>query len=204
MHPHEAFDIVELITENKNIMRKRHFTVAILLCAAGSLLFSSCIGRFALTDKVLTWNNQIGSKFVNELVFVAFWILPVYEITAIADLLVINSIEFWSGNNPVQAYTKVVHTDNGNYLVKCDGKGYDIVNTGNGDKVRLDFNAKTQTWSVVDGDKTVPFMTFTDNNHVKMITADGSFKDVELSEEGVTAYEFMTGVDANANILAAI
>ena len=37
------------------------------------------------------------SKFVNELVFFAFWILPVYEVSGLADLLVLNSIEFWSG-----------------------------------------------------------------------------------------------------------
>ena len=33
--------------------------------------------------------------------FIAFWIVPVYEISALADVLVINSIEFWSGSNPV-------------------------------------------------------------------------------------------------------
>lgn len=185
-------------------MKKRYFTVALLMAVAGSFLFTSCIGRFALTNKVLTWNNQIGSKFVNELVFLAFWILPVYEVTALADLLVINSIEFWSGNNPVTAYTKVVHTDNGNYLVKCDGKGYDIVNTGNGESVRLDFDARTQTWSVVDGDKVVPFMTFIDSTHVKMLTPKGDFKTVELSKDGVVAYEAIVNADANGNVLAAI
>lgn len=182
-------------------MKKRHLTVALLLAVTGSMLFSSCIGRFALTNKVLTWNNQIGSKFVNELVFLAFWILPVYEVTALADLLVINSIEFWSGNNPVEAYTKVVKTENGNYLVKCDGKGYDIVNTDNGDKMRLDFDVKSQTWSVVDGDKKVPFMTFVDDKHVQMITPDGKFTTVEVSEEGVTAYQAMTA--AGATMMAA-
>lgn len=182
-------------------MKKRNYTVALVLAVAGSMLFSSCIGRFALTGKVLSWNNQIGSKFVNELVFLAFWILPVYEVTALADLLVINSIEFWSGNNPVEAYTKVVKTENGNYLVKCDGKGYDIVNTGNGDKVRLDFDARTQTWSVVDGDKKVPFMTFIDDKHVQMITPDGGTTTVEVSEEGVTAYQSITA--SGANMMAA-
>lgn len=183
-------------------MKKRNITVALLLAVAGSLVFSSCIGRFALTNKVLTWNNHIGSKFVNELVFVAFWILPVYEITALADLLVINSIEFWSGNNPVEASTKVVRTDNGNYLVKCDGKGYDVINTANGESVRLDFDVKTQTWSVESDGKRIPFMTFIDAGHVKMITPDGSFKTVEVSGNGVTAYREMVA-DDSSNVLAA-
>lgn len=78
-------------------MKKTHFTVAAVLSLASCFVFSSCIGQFVLTNKVLTWNDSVGNKFVNELVFVAFWILPVYEVTSIADLLVINSIEFWSG-----------------------------------------------------------------------------------------------------------
>ena len=79
---------------------------------ASSVLFSSCIGSFGLTNKLLSWNSNIDSKFVNELVFIAFWIVPVYEISALADVLVLNSIEFWSGSNPV-ADAGTVKTING-------------------------------------------------------------------------------------------
>ncbi len=162
--------------------------IPVVLCLSGCFLFNSCIGSFALTNKVLTWNQQVGNKFVNELVFFAFWVLPVYEVTALADLLVINSIEFWSGNNPVSASTKVIDTDNGRYLVKCDGKGYDIVCERTGETVRLDFDAKEQTWSVnIDGEQ-YPFMTFVDDTHVKMITPSGDFKIVETNADGVLAY----------------
>lgn len=169
-------------------MKKRNFTVAAVLALAGTFVFTSCIGSFSLTNKVLSWNNQVGSKFVNELVFIGFWILPVYEVTALADLLVINSIEFWSGSNPVSASTKVIDTDNGRYLVKCDGKGYDVTNETTGETLRLDFDVEDQTWSVnVDGEQ-YPFMTFIDADHVKMITPQGDFRTVELSEQGVLAY----------------
>ena len=86
-------------------MKKFYLSVALVLALGGSMLFSSCIGQFALTNQVLSWNKQIGSKFVNELVFFAFWVLPVYEVTTVADLLIINSIEFWSGTNPLTALT---------------------------------------------------------------------------------------------------
>ena len=169
-------------------MRKHILTVATVLALMSSLMFTSCIGSFALTNKVLGWNTQIGSKFVNELVFIAFWILPVYEVTSVADLLVINSIEFWSGRNPMTASTKVIDTDSGRYLVKCDGKGYDVVCETTGETVRLDFDVPSQTWSVdIDGE-THPFMTFVDDNHVKMISPDGSFTTVETSSSGVLAY----------------
>ena len=107
-------------------MKKNYVYVGAILMLAATLPLQSCIGSFSLTNKVLSWNNQVGSKFVNELVFFAFWILPVYEVTSVADLLILNSIEFWSGNNPVEASTKVIDTDQGRYYIACDGKGYDI------------------------------------------------------------------------------
>lgn len=169
-------------------MKKNPIKVSLLIAAACAVPLQSCIGSFGLTHKVLDWNNQVGTKFVNELVFFAFWVLPVYEVTAIADLLVLNSIEFWSGNNPVEASTKVIDTDQGRYYIACDGKGY-TVTAPNGDEMRLDFESESQTWSVgVNGGEAVPFMTMIDKSHVKMVTPQGGFQEVELSEEGLQAY----------------
>lgn len=172
-------------------MKKKIIPVALVLTLSGSMLFTSCIGKFALTNKVLTWNKTVGNKFVNELVFVAFCILPVYEVTALADLLVINSIEFWSGDNPVACGTKKIETEHGTYLVKCDGKGYDIIDQTSGETVRLDFIEDENTWAInIDGEQ-IPFMTFVDDNHVKMITPSGDFRTIELNNAGVMAYQQM-------------
>lgn len=174
-------------------MKKYYLTVAVILTVAASLTFSSCIGSFALTNKVLSWNKQVGSKFVNELVFIGLWILPVYELSAMADVLVINSIEFWSGSNPVTASTtRVVDGKDARYLVKSDPKGYTITNTKDNTTVRFDFNQADNSWSVQNGEgKDVKFMQFVDDTHVKMITPSGDFKTVELNEQGVMAYEQM-------------
>ena len=115
-------------------MKKYKIAVGAILIAGASLTFSSCIGSFSLTNKMLAWNRSIGNKFVNELVFFCFWILPVYEVTALADVLVINSIEFWSGSNPLSASTKAVDTEQGRYLIDCDGKGYTITFEPTGQK----------------------------------------------------------------------
>lgn len=163
-------------------------TVATVLLLAGSLSLNSCIGSFALTNKVLRWNNQVGSKFINELVFFAFWVLPVYEVTAIADVLVLNSIEFWSGNNPLEASVKYVDTDHGRYMIACDGKGYDVTLQTTGESFRLDFDDASQTWSLNNDGVTYPLMTFVDDNHVKMVQPGGDMRLVELSEQGVMAY----------------
>ncbi len=170
-------------------MKKYPVLVSVVIAMAALLPLQSCIGSFALTNKVLSWNRQVGSKFINELVFFAFWILPVYEVTGVADLIVLNSIEFWSGNNPVEANVKVVETDHGNYYIACDGKGYDITNP-DGSVVRLSFDDEESTWSVVTGEgEVVPFMTMVDDYHVKMVTPEGDFRMVELSQKGLQAYQ---------------
>ena len=169
-------------------MKKTILTVALALTVmGGSVLSTSCIGSFKLTNKLLTWNSKIDSKFVNELVFIAFWILPVYEVSALADILVINSIEFWSGSNPVAQGTKVIEGENGRYLCKCDKNGYTITGP-DGVVTRLDFNADTREWSTIMDGQRVVFMTFIDDTHVKMPTTDGRYMTVETSADGVFAY----------------
>lgn len=167
-------------------MKKIIITVALaaLLCTS----MTSCMGKFALTRNLYAWNEQVSNKFVNEIVFVAFWILPVYEVCGLADLLVLNSIEFWSGDNPMTASTKVIDTEHGRYLVKCDGKGYDIKLESTGETFRLDFCQETQTWNLMQDDEMYPIMTFIDDSHVSVPLSDGSWKTVELSEHGVLAY----------------
>lgn len=181
-------------------MKKNTLTVSAVIALAAMLPMQSCIGSFSLTNKVLSWNNQVGSKFVNELVFFAFWILPVYEVTSVADLLVLNSIEFWSGNNPVEASTKAVDTEHGRYYIACDGKGYTIT-APNGDEVRLDFESDSQTWAVTTPEgEAFPFMTMIDDSHVKMIDNNGAMHLVELSEQGVMAYSEMTSGNSLATL----
>lgn len=173
-------------------MKKKHLFAATAIALSASLMTSSCIGSFSLTNKLLGWNKQIGNKFVNELVFFAFWFLPVYEVCALSDILVLNSIEFWSGSNPVAKGKKVIDGEDGRYLVECDGKGYTITSENDGSVVRLDFDAEEQTWSVDMGEgEAMPLMTFVDDTHVRMAGPDGTMTTVELSDAGMMAYRQM-------------
>ncbi len=180
-------------------MKKSYLSIALALTIASSITLSSCIGNFALTHKVLDWNKQIGSKFVNELVFIAFCILPVYEITYIADFLVINSIEFWSGENPIaQKSTKVVDGKDAKYLVQQDENGYTIKNLSDNSEVRFAFDATDNSWSLDANGKSTKFMTFVDDTHVNMVTPTGDYRTIELSQAGVYAYQHI----ANGNNFA--
>lgn len=161
---------------------------------ASSMMLTSCIGNFALTNKVLDWNHQISNKFVNELVFIGFHIIPVYEITALADLLVVNSIEFWSGNNPVASTgEKIVDNGTERYLVAWDESGYTITDENSNTVTRLNFNKDENSWSLATSEGDVTFLTFVDDSHVKVPAADGTYTVVELSQEGLLAYKDLVG-----------
>ncbi len=63
---------------------------------------SGCFGGFNLTRKVWNFNKNVSpNKWVQELVFLALVIIPVYGFASLIDAIFINSIEFWTGENPV-------------------------------------------------------------------------------------------------------
>ena len=92
---------INVITNNKFSMKKNRLTLVAAIFLSGTILFSSCVGSFGLFNRISSWNQSIGTKFVNELVFLALNIVPVYGVAYLADALVINSIEFWSGTNQI-------------------------------------------------------------------------------------------------------
>lgn len=82
-------------------MRRTHrYGIALVSLAC---FVSGCYGPFNLTRQLHRWNGQVGDKYVNELVFLALTILPlpVYGVAVLADMVIFNSIEFWTGRNPV-------------------------------------------------------------------------------------------------------
>lgn len=85
-------------------MRQSHRVGAVVL-AAGVLL-SGCYGPFNLTRRLYQWNSQVGDKWEKELVFLLLVALPVYQLTTFGDAVVFNSMEFWTGRNPVDPPTK--------------------------------------------------------------------------------------------------
>lgn len=177
---------------------KRHIVRVSLICALAAMMpLTSCIGSFKLTNKMLGWNRHISNKFVNELVFVAFWVLPVYEVCGLADLLVINSIEFWSGENPIAANTRTVDTDHGRYQVQSNAKGYRIT-APDGAVTVLNFDVEKQQWSAdIDG-TAYPFLTFVDDTHVSLPLPDGTWRTYATTSDGLYAYR----ADATPVLLA--
>ena len=76
-----------------------------VLCAGVLMMHATgCFGSFKLTQKIWQFNKGIsGNKFVQWLVFLVFVVVPVYQIGTLVDAIVVNSIEFWTGSNPVSS-----------------------------------------------------------------------------------------------------
>ena len=128
---------------------------------------------------------------MNELVFIAFWIVPVYEISMLADVLVINSIEFWSGSNPVAdvGSVKTINAKDGVYTVETKADGYHIQKEGEAEAVDLVFNEADQSWSVEANGESSKLLRFTGDDEVVMYLPDGKEMNVELSQAGVLAFQ---------------
>ena len=175
--------------------REKLTLVAVLL--SGSLLFSSCVGSFGLFNRLSSWNQSIGSKFVNELVFLAFNIVPVYGVSYLADALVINSIEFWSGSNPMANVgdVKKVKGENGNYMVKTLENGYSITKEGETASMDLIYNKEANTWNVVAEGVSTELLQINNDGTAQMTLPNGEDLTVTLDAQGVSAARQATMVN---------
>lgn len=168
-------------------MRKNKMTLA---CAvlAGSLLFTSCIGSFKLWNNLKDWNQGVSNKFVNELLFIALHIVPVYEIAYLADVLVLNSIEFWSGSNPVASNeTKEIKGENGEYLVQTNENGYTITNKEDNQSMNLVYNKENKTWNAVTATENIELVRMNENGTVSINMQNGTSMTVMPDMQGVAA-----------------
>lgn len=168
-------------------MKKNKMT---LVCAvlAGSLLFTSCIGSFKMWNGLKDWNQGVGDKFVNELVFIALHIVPVYEIAYLADLVVLNTIEFWSGSNPMASNeVKEIKGENGEYLVKTNNNGYTITNKDDNQSMDLVYNQETQTWNAVTDTENIELVKINNNGTVSINMQNGTSMTVMPDMQGVAA-----------------
>ena len=78
------------------------------------MMLTGCLGQNALFDTVQDWNAEAtNNKFVNQVISFAFWWIPVYGLSLLGDIVIFNSIEFWTGTNLIsQEGAKVEHHRN--------------------------------------------------------------------------------------------
>nr|WP_320119076.1 DUF3332 domain-containing protein [uncultured Marinifilum sp.] len=122
---------------------------------------TGCYGPFRLTKNLHEWNSTVGDKFINALVFFAFIVIPVYEVAVLVDGVVLNTIEFWTGDNPIamkegEKDVQIVKKDGKKYRITASKNKFHIEQIKGPDKGRyadLLFDPATESWSLKDGDK---------------------------------------------------
>ena len=63
---------------------------------------TACFGRFELVRRTYQFNKEIHKdKWVVWVAFLVMSIVPIYGIAGWLDTVVINSLEFWTGKNPI-------------------------------------------------------------------------------------------------------
>ncbi len=134
----------------------KKLTVCVLLSA--SILFSSCLGSFSAFNGLRDWNDGLTSnKFLDNLVFWVFNIIPVYGLFFFGDVVIFNLIEFWSGSNPLAMNEGDIETQ----IVEKDGSTFEMIATKNrmqihvidgkrkGDKLDLVYSPSQKSWSAI-------------------------------------------------------
>lgn len=169
-------------------MKKISLKVAVCLLA-GSFLFSSCfVGQYGLWNKYINWqNNMTSSKFVNAIV--GFILVPIVGgICQFVDILVLNTIEFWSGSNPVHANIgktqQVMGQDGRYYAVTTLKNGYEV-KAPTGEITYFYHNDENDSWSMVQDGVTKELFRFNKDGKTIQANVNGQTKDLTLDEAGV-------------------
>ncbi len=150
--------------------------ISLLLSVAG------CYGSFQLITKVHKFNGTLGNKWVNELGFLVMNIIPVYGVAGFVDAIVLNTIEFWTGSNPMAA------NDGSRTYAMPEGS--------------IAFNSQDQSYTfkqIIDGKEKI--VRLTTNNGITTAT-DENGTVLARTERSVNGG--VTVFDANGNVVSTL
>lgn len=80
---------------------------ALLSATLVTTVLTGCMGRNGLTKEVQDFNlDVVENRYGREGVFILLY--PITWLSSLIDLFIINSIEFWSGENPISGQSPLV------------------------------------------------------------------------------------------------
>ncbi|MBU5635971.1 DUF3332 domain-containing protein [Geomonas sp. Red69] len=160
----------------------KRITAALLAMVMAMVSLQGCYGKMALTRKVYQVNGEVGDKYLRSLVTWVFIIVPVYGIAALVDFVLFNTIEFWSGHNPVaQGEKDFQYSENGDtFKVHAQKSGETLRYTFNRyhgdtylDTLTIDWNVKTgnSVAALREGDNVTQFQAMRGKGGVKVTSS---------------------------------
>lgn len=107
-------------------------SIRIVALAAAVSTTSACMGSFMLTRKLYELNSRItDNKYINNVIFWALaWILPIYSLALAGDVVILNTIEFWTGKNLLASSVEVERREDGAVVVRADGRTFVVAPDG--------------------------------------------------------------------------
>lgn len=146
-----------------------------------TIIAVGCTGTFQLTKKVYEFQTSPQDKWVDEIIFLAFVIVPVYGASTLVDAVVFNSIEFWTGDNPMTASIR---------------SNQEVIAQNEQNSMKMKYNVQSnniEVFSPTDPDKS--FVLSKTEAGVKAMSREGKvlFTSVGDTSGGVTVF------DANNN-----
>ncbi|NCP83991.1 MAG: DUF3332 family protein [Bacteroidetes bacterium] len=160
-------------------MLKLKKSVIVLLLLSTGFLATGCYGSFNLTKKVYKWNGTMGDKWMNSIVFYALNVVGVYGITTFVDAVVLNTLEFWTGSNPMamnegESETKYVTDAGKTYKITASKNQFEVSQVAGPNAVEsavLAFNPESSVWSVTSGSTSIDIAKFVTNGSETVVEA---------------------------------
>ncbi|MFC2086732.1 DUF3332 domain-containing protein [Bacteroidota bacterium] len=168
-------------------MKKIKMFLVASLIAVFTLVQTGCIGSFTLTKNIHEFNTSLDNPFVQEVVFLAFLIIPVYDVGIFVDALILNTIEFWTGDNPLAS--KTVINEEGKEIEITKTKNQIIMNEkGTENKLIMEYDKKTKVVSMITKEGKAELVKYNDKTKSAIVLMpDGLSKQIELN--GKTSLE---------------
>ncbi len=165
----------------------KSFLLGVLFLSV-TVLQSGCFGSFKLTTGLYDWNTSLGSDAAKEVVFLAFVIIPVYGVTLFIDVIILNTIEYWTGSSPMSMNEGDVETQ----IVENGGHTYQITATKNkfhveqltgekaGQNYDLVYHENEGAWYIEANGKSEKFAAFNmENKSLDLIKPNGDVIEVD-------------------------
>jgi Domain of unknown function (DUF3332) len=165
-----------------NLTSRRRFLAGAGTVAAAAAV-TGCFGSFAATTSLWRFNKGVSdNKWLQWLVFLGLVIIPIYELFTLGDVLVFNTVEFFTGRNPIGAAS--VDLGNGRMLaLSRDPHDANVVRAeirtpaagSDAPSVQVYFIQKTETGFVVmDAGRRVIATTTSRRGLIELLGADGA------------------------------
>lgn len=101
-------------------MKVQKLKLVVVMALSVSTL-SGCMGQMATTGLVSKFNLElVDNRYARQGVFLL--LSPVYGIASVADMFLFNSVEFWTGKNPISGRSPAVVDSKMDAIIKVNSQ----------------------------------------------------------------------------------